>query len=198
MEEGGHCLENNFKLSVKSNPRLLWFCFVSLCDWSRKLVPLSQPIRFKTKTNESWSFVFFTFQIVYLFYFGFSMAPFHIFLTSDWLSWLLWFWCESTPLKCILWSLCLLNWFNKCRLMSGGRRNIHCKDYISELSCTLYKVHDNWVAHDVFHSKTIARHSLSLTVIEVHCALFYQTYYIAERSRTERLNGKIIDLPPKI
>ena len=120
MEEGGHCLENNFKLSVKSNPGLLWFCFVSLCDWSRKLVPLSQPIRFKTKTNESWSFVFFTFQIVYLFYFGFSMAPFHIFLTSEWLSWLLWLWCENTPLKCILWSLCLLNWLNKCRLRVKG------------------------------------------------------------------------------
>ena len=44
----------------------------------------------------------------------------------------------------------------------------------------------------------LSRHSLSLTVIEVRCALFYQTYYIAERSRTEMLNGKIIDLPPKI
>ena len=27
------------------------FCFLSLCDWSRKLALFSQPIRFKTKTN---------------------------------------------------------------------------------------------------------------------------------------------------
>ena len=30
---------------------LHWFCFTSLCDWSKKLVLLSQPIRCKTKTN---------------------------------------------------------------------------------------------------------------------------------------------------
>ena len=37
--------------SVESNPALHWFCFIWLCDWSRKLVPLSQPIGRKTKTN---------------------------------------------------------------------------------------------------------------------------------------------------
>ena len=36
---------------VKSFPGLHWFCFTSLCDWSRKLTPLSQPIRCKTKTK---------------------------------------------------------------------------------------------------------------------------------------------------
>jgi len=30
---------------------LLWFCFTSLSDWLKKLAPLSQPIRNKTKTN---------------------------------------------------------------------------------------------------------------------------------------------------
>ena len=30
---------------------LLYFLLYSLCDWSRKLAPLSQPIRFKTKTD---------------------------------------------------------------------------------------------------------------------------------------------------
>jgi len=30
---------------------LLWFCFTSLSDWLKKLAPLSQPIRRKTKTN---------------------------------------------------------------------------------------------------------------------------------------------------
>lgn len=37
--------------SVESNPALHWFCFIWLCDWCRKLVPLSQPIGRKTKTN---------------------------------------------------------------------------------------------------------------------------------------------------
>ena len=37
--------------SVKSDLALLWFCFTSLCYWSRKLAPLSQPIRFTTKSK---------------------------------------------------------------------------------------------------------------------------------------------------
>ena len=40
-----------FQLNVESNPVLYWFCFTTLCDWSRKLAPPSQPIRCKTKTN---------------------------------------------------------------------------------------------------------------------------------------------------
>lgn len=38
-------------LSVVGNPGPHWFCFTSLCDWSRKLAPLFQPIRCKTETN---------------------------------------------------------------------------------------------------------------------------------------------------
>ena len=38
-------------MSVKSNPGFVWFCFTFLCDWSRKIVPLNQPIRCKTNTN---------------------------------------------------------------------------------------------------------------------------------------------------
>ena len=30
---------------------LLWFCFIFLCDWSKKLAPLSQTIRYKTTIN---------------------------------------------------------------------------------------------------------------------------------------------------
>ena len=41
-------IESNFQLNVQRNPGLLCFCFTSFCDWSRKLAPLSQPIRFKT------------------------------------------------------------------------------------------------------------------------------------------------------
>ena len=31
--------QSSFQLSVKKDPRLLQFCFISLCDWSRKLAP---------------------------------------------------------------------------------------------------------------------------------------------------------------
>ena len=37
--------------SVKSNLALLWFCLTSPCYWSRKLAPLSQLIRFTTKSK---------------------------------------------------------------------------------------------------------------------------------------------------
>ena len=40
-------LWRNFRLSVKSN----WFFLSLLCDWSKKLAPLSQPLRCKTNTN---------------------------------------------------------------------------------------------------------------------------------------------------
>ena len=48
-------LYRNFQLRVESNPWLLWFCLISLHDWSRKLTARSQPIRFDTKTNAIWS-----------------------------------------------------------------------------------------------------------------------------------------------
>jgi len=47
-----------FELIVESNSRLLWFCFTSLCDWFIKLMPLSQPIRSKTKSNCFFSLPF--------------------------------------------------------------------------------------------------------------------------------------------
>ena len=45
---------NGFQLSneSRSNLRLFWLCFTTLCDWSRKLAPFSQPIRYKTKAIE--------------------------------------------------------------------------------------------------------------------------------------------------
>ena len=36
---------------VESNSGLHWFCITSLCDWSRKLAPLSKAITCKTKSN---------------------------------------------------------------------------------------------------------------------------------------------------
>lgn len=43
-------------MSVASNLHMLlcWFSFTSHCNWSRKVVPLSQPIRFKTESNCPW------------------------------------------------------------------------------------------------------------------------------------------------
>ena len=39
----------DIRLRVENNPHL-----TSLCDWSRKLVPIHQSITFKTKTNRGW------------------------------------------------------------------------------------------------------------------------------------------------
>lgn len=39
------------KLSVKKKSGLHTFCCTSLCDWSRKFAPFSQPIKCKTRTN---------------------------------------------------------------------------------------------------------------------------------------------------
>ena len=34
---------------------LLWFCFTLFCDQSRKLAPISKPIKCETKTTPTWS-----------------------------------------------------------------------------------------------------------------------------------------------
>ena len=41
--------KSKFQLSVESNPWLDWFCLTTVCDWSRKFAPISQPIKCKTK-----------------------------------------------------------------------------------------------------------------------------------------------------
>ena len=38
-------------MTIESNLRFIWFCITTLVDWFKKLAPLSQPIRSKTKTN---------------------------------------------------------------------------------------------------------------------------------------------------
>ena len=57
---------------VESNSGLHWFCITSLCDWSRKLAPLSKAITCKTKSNHDlvarvfprfWRFVCFYFEV---------------------------------------------------------------------------------------------------------------------------------------
>ena len=42
---------SNIKLNFKSNPRCHRLYFTSLCDWPRKLAPLSQLIRCETERN---------------------------------------------------------------------------------------------------------------------------------------------------
>ena len=37
----------------ESDPESLRLCFTSLCDWSTKLTPLSQPIEGKTEINRA-------------------------------------------------------------------------------------------------------------------------------------------------
>ena len=65
-------------MSIKSDAGLLWFCFTSLCDWSRKLVSQSQPIKCKTKTKHDLvTRVFPRFKEVACFYSVFSLANNH-------------------------------------------------------------------------------------------------------------------------
>ena len=79
---------------VENNPGLLCFCFTSLCDWSKKLEPFSQPIRCKTKTNHYLVARVFPHSGKFgRFYFGFSALSLKdTCLSSDWLLWLPWFW----------------------------------------------------------------------------------------------------------
>ena len=57
LQEGNDIKRSNsFHLSVKSNSRLVWFCFTSLCNWFIKQVPLFliQPTIFKSKGNRDF------------------------------------------------------------------------------------------------------------------------------------------------
>ena len=71
---------------VENNPGLDWFCFTTLCDWSRKLAPPSQPIRCKTKTNRDLvTHVFPRLRLpVTCAFFEFPLAPCDIYLCYDW------------------------------------------------------------------------------------------------------------------
>ena len=65
---------------------MLLFCFTSLHNFSVKPSPISQPVKIKIETNRDLvhcSFMRLT-QFASFFY-GFSLAPCDIFLSSDWL-----------------------------------------------------------------------------------------------------------------
>ena len=98
-------VEQYFQLCVQSNPELHWFYFTAFCDWFRKLVPPSQPIRCKTKTNRDLvTRVFPRLRQFTCIYFEFSLAPCDIYLCSDWPLWLLvlWFLFYDTQSKSAL------------------------------------------------------------------------------------------------
>ena len=89
QENSCHCLnqsDSNLKpiatqsltFSRASSSLLVFFVssHTSLCDWSRKLAPLSQPIRLKPKTNRDLvTHVFPRFKQFACLYFEFSLAP---------------------------------------------------------------------------------------------------------------------------
>ena len=73
-----------FRSSFESKPRLHRFCFLSLCYWSKKLAPLSQPIKCKTKTNHDLVIrVFPRFGKFVWFNFEFSLVLRSILLSFD-------------------------------------------------------------------------------------------------------------------
>ena len=91
---------SDIQLSVQSNLGLHRFSFTLLCDWSRKLALLFQPIRRNIKSNHGLVVrVFPRFRRFSRFYFEFSLALKCIFLPADWLLGLLWFWVYDTQSK---------------------------------------------------------------------------------------------------
>ena len=89
------------QLKVKYNLGLLLFFGTSLCDCSKKLRPLSQPIRLKIEINNDdlITRVFPRFWQAACFYFEFSLVNNDDKLCSDWPLWSLWVWIFDTHLK---------------------------------------------------------------------------------------------------
>ena len=73
-------LFEQFSIECWNNPGLLWFRYVLPCDWSRKLVPISRPIKCKTITNHDLvPRVFPRFLRLASFYFEFPHWLFRVF-----------------------------------------------------------------------------------------------------------------------
>ena len=84
-----HC-QNNFQLSVESHSELPWFCFILICDWSRKLAPYNlnqsdwgqnRPQPGNSRFPALKPFVYFYSRVSKTP----SLAPFDIILCFDWL-----------------------------------------------------------------------------------------------------------------
>ena len=65
---------------------MLLFCFTSLRNFSVKPSPISQPVKIKIETNRDLVHCSFP-RLTHFasFFYGFSLAPCDIFLSSDWL-----------------------------------------------------------------------------------------------------------------
>ena len=67
---------SNSQLALEFNRELLWFCFSSFYNWSKKITPLYQPIKFKTKPSRVLvDRVFPRCWLLTYFYFDFSLTP---------------------------------------------------------------------------------------------------------------------------
>lgn len=76
------------------------FNSTSFCDWSKKLVSLSQPIRCKSNTNRDLVARFScALGSLVVFYHEFPSACKDLFLSSDWLLWFLLFCFNDTQSK---------------------------------------------------------------------------------------------------
>ena len=72
-------------MSVDNNLGLFWFWLTLLSDWSKKLTPSSQPIRYRTKNKRGMVIrVFPRFKKLACFNFEFSLANDDVNLSYDW------------------------------------------------------------------------------------------------------------------
>ena len=92
-----NCIRAVFIRVSKVIRELLWFCFSTLCDWFKKLMPPTQPIRCKTN-HVTWSHAF-SHAWPMRIYFEFSLVHFVVYVCCDWPLWLLWAWFCDTRLK---------------------------------------------------------------------------------------------------
>ena len=93
-------MQKNFQLSVQSDLGLLSFCFTSRFDWSRKLMPFSQPIRCNTQTNHDLvARVFPRFRQIGRFYSEFLLRLNGMFLLLIGRCYNFWIWFYDTQLK---------------------------------------------------------------------------------------------------
>ena len=83
----------------KKDGGMLLFCFTSLRNFSVKPSPISQPIKIKIETNRDLVHCSFP-RLTHFasFFYGFSLAPCDIFLSSDWLFWSIWIWSSRSAL----------------------------------------------------------------------------------------------------
>lgn len=109
--------------SVDNNPRLHWFCFTLLGDWTRKLAPISKPIRFNTKINHDLvSHVFLHFGsflgLVSSSLWHFRVFPFHLIGLVIVLILVLWQSIEKCSFLLTFFGLILINNFKTASFVS--------------------------------------------------------------------------------